>query len=144
MRPLNLTGRKFNNFTVLSEVPNDSGRTRWLCQCTCGRTWVTSSDLVMRAKGCPKCARKDSGKRMFSIPNCGKRLLDVINEKNIKLQALTDATGIAKGTIYAFLYNGRDMSSMRLARVCAYCGVSIDYVMGLVYNKERLDGGNGG
>lgn len=135
MRPLNLTGRKFNNFTVLSEVPNDSGKTRWLCKCTCGKVWEASLDGVKRAKGCPTCAHKNSGKRMFSIPNCGKRLLDVINEKDIKLKSLTETTGIAGATIYEFIYHGRDMSSMRLAKVCAYCGVSMDYVMGLKEGK---------
>lgn len=55
----------------------------------------------------------------------------------IPLQTISDKTGISRSTIYAFLYNGTDLSSMRLAKICSLLGLSMDYVMGL---KEKPDG----
>jgi len=131
MRVLDLAGKRFNGFTVLYEVPSKNGRSRWMCRCNCGNEWVTDSCNIKQARMCPKCARSSCGKRMFTIPNCGKRLLDVINSKDISLQALSDSTGVSRSSVHAFIYCGRDLSSMRLARVCGYCGVTMDYIMGL-------------
>lgn len=52
-------------------------------------------------------------------------------ELDIPLQTISDKTGISRSTIYVFLYNGTDLSSMRLAKICSFLGLSMDYVMGL-------------
>ena len=56
-------------------------------------------------------------------------------ELDMPLQTLSDRTGVSRSTLYSFLYNGTDLSSMRLAKVCAVLGLSMDYVMGLKEGK---------
>lgn len=41
MKPLDMTGRKFNRLTVLSREPNaKDGSAMWLCRCDCGNLFV--------------------------------------------------------------------------------------------------------
>ena len=41
MKPLDMTGQKFNRLTVLSREPNDKhGKAMWLCRCDCGNLLV--------------------------------------------------------------------------------------------------------
>lgn len=70
-----------------------------------------------------------------SIMSAGERVMERIWELDIPLQTISDKTGISRSTIYAFLYNGTDLSSMRLAKICSLLGLSMDYVMGL---KQEL------
>lgn len=63
--------------------------------------------------------------------DAGKRLVQVLNEKDIDRRAICRATGISHSTLYCFLYDGTDISSARLAAICKYVGVSMDYIMGL-------------
>ena len=65
------------------------------------------------------------------IMGSGDRLMDVILKKDISITAISNATGIARGTIYAFVYENVDISSARLAKICAYVGVSTDYILGI-------------
>lgn len=55
--------------------------------------------------------------------------MERIWELDIPLQTISDKTGMSRSTIYAFLYNGTDLSSMRLAKICSLLGLSMDYVM---------------
>ena len=68
---------------------------------------------------------------VYKTFDCGKRMQDVLNSKNIDITDMAKRTGLSRSTIYYFVYNGTDISSTRLAKICAYCGVSMDYVMGL-------------
>lgn len=70
-------------------------------------------------------------KKSYCIMSAGERVMDQIYKKDVPLQRISDATGVSRSTLYAFLYNGTDMSSMRLAKVCSFLGLSMDYVMGL-------------
>lgn len=63
--------------------------------------------------------------------DAGERLAQVLNEKDINRRDVCRATGISASTLYEFLYNGRDISSARLAVICRHVGVSMDYIMGL-------------
>lgn len=46
-----LTGRKFGRLTVLERAENDKhNKTRWLCQCECGRQKIISGDLLRKGK----------------------------------------------------------------------------------------------
>ena len=76
-------------------------------------------------------------RKTYSIMSAGERVMERIWELDIPLQTISDKTGISRSTIYAFLYNGTDLSSMRLAKICSLLGLSMDYVMGL---KEKPDG----
>lgn len=69
--------------------------------------------------------------KVYRTPDCGKRMQDILNAKNIDITEMSRKTGVSRTAIYNFVYNGIDTSSMRLAKICAYCGVSIDYIMGL-------------
>lgn len=71
------------------------------------------------------------------IPESGKRMQDVINEKNINLTQMSKVTGISRSTIYSFVYNGTDISSLKLAKLCDYCNVSTDYILGLSINRHK-------
>lgn len=50
MRKIDLTGRKFGKWTVVSEAGRRLKRIYWLCECSCGRT-VTEVDGAMLRKG---------------------------------------------------------------------------------------------
>lgn len=68
--------------------------------------------------------------------DAGQRLLDVIFEKGITVTELAKATGLSRSTVYYFLYQNTDISSVRLMKLCAYCGISADYVLGLTDRKD--------
>ena len=143
MRALDIAGKRFNRLTVLHRVPgkDKQGHTLWLCRCDCGNEWVVRSNLVKNTQGCQECANKTRSmtyipnrgkvKNYYYIPDCGERMRDVLNTKNINLTDMERATGISRSTIYSFVYKGTDISTSRLAKMCAYCGVSTDYILGL-------------
>jgi len=35
--PLNLIGKRYGYWEVISRAPNVKGRTKWLCACSCGK-----------------------------------------------------------------------------------------------------------
>ena len=74
---------------------------------------------------------KKVSKKAYCIMSAGERAIESSWELDIPLQTISDKTGISRSTIYAFLYNGTDISSMRLAKICSLLGLSMDYVMGL-------------
>ena len=65
------------------------------------------------------------------IMGSGDRVMEEILKKNISITEIANATGISRSTIYYFIYDNIDISSARLAKICAYIGVSTDYVLGL-------------
>ena len=79
----------------------------------------------------PKSKSRSVFRRVYNICSSGKRMMDIIYEKDVPIHRLSEATGIEESTIYKFLQDGRDISSMRLAKLCTYLGVSMDYIMGL-------------
>ena len=66
-----------------------------------------------------------------TIWECGDRLRQEILKKDINLTDMAKHTGIPRSTVWRFLYRGGDISSLRLAKLCVYVGVSMDYIMGL-------------
>lgn len=70
-------------------------------------------------------------KEPMYIMGSGDRLMDIILKKNISLTDISRGTGISRSTIYSFVYDNIDISSARLAKICAYVGVSTDYILGL-------------
>ena len=54
MKPVNLTGKKFGNLTVLERSENKNGRTFWKCRCSCGKIKIVCyTNLVYgKAKSC--------------------------------------------------------------------------------------------
>lgn len=69
------------------------------------------------------------------VYDAGQRVRDEINEQNVTVTDLATRAQIGRTTVYDFLYNGIDISSFRLARICGVLGISMDYVMGLSKNK---------
>ena len=133
MKALDLTGQQFNGFTVIKRVPNiyNDGKSSWLCRCNCGKEWITTSNYIRNAKGCSECVHKGRQKKKFYIPNSGKRMWDLMLKKKLEIRNMSKCTGISQGAIRDFLYNGADISSARLAKLCDYCHVSADYILGL-------------
>lgn len=141
---LKLEGKRFNRITVIRRADKGSdGHTRWLCRCDCGNEFFANSSNLRNQVECRECAYRTTSKKKvlqrgcrhnrdtLYIPAAGKRMLDAINEKDLTYVALSKVTGITHGCIWNFIYNGRDMSSARLARLCRAVGVSMDYIMGL-------------
>lgn len=52
-------------------------------------------------------------RKTYSIMSAGERVMERIWELDIPLQTISDKTGISRSTIYAFLYNGTDLSSTK-------------------------------
>ena len=136
-RALDLSGKVFGEFQVIGKMP---GSTRnglmWMCKCNCGNTWAARATNIPKLKRCPECSRKRKHKKKIYIPENGKRLWDYILQHDIHITKIAEATGISHATIRDFMYYGGDITSCRLAKICAYCGVSMDYIMGL---KERAN-----
>lgn len=65
------------------------------------------------------------------VSDCGERLRQEILKRDIDLTEMARRIGMSRTTIYNFLYDGTDTSSLRLAKMCRYVGVSMDYIMGL-------------
>lgn len=78
---------------------------------------------------------KKVSKKAYCIMSAGERVMERIWELDMPLQTISDRTGVSRSTLYAFLYNGTDLSSMRLAKICGVLGLSMDYVMGLKEEK---------
>lgn len=76
-------------------------------------------------------------RKTYSIMSAGERVMERIWELDIPLQTISDKTGISRSTIYAFLYNGTDLSSMRSVRRCTKRGRSrrIRHRMKIRYNR---------
>lgn len=79
--------------------------------------------------------RKLKERKVHCIMSAGERVMERIYELDIPLQTIVDRTGVSRSTLYCFLYNGTDISSMRLAKICNVLGLSMDYVMGLKESK---------
>ena len=78
---------------------------------------------------------KRACKKAYCVMSAGERVMERIYELDIPLQTISDRTGVSRSTIYSFIYNGIDISSMRLAKICGVLGLSMDYVMGLKEGK---------
>ena len=78
-RKLNLVGQKFGMLTVLKEstYKNNTGRSKWLCQCDCGDKMVASGNNLKHGKttSCG-CKRKQFCKDFYQ-----KRELDFQERK---------------------------------------------------------------
>lgn len=62
---LNLIGQTFGRLTVISEGPKQSGKIRWVCLCSCGKTKVvTRSNLTSGHTQSCGCRQVDSAREM--------------------------------------------------------------------------------
>jgi len=58
---IDLTGQKFNKWTVIKRMPNNKYKQRmWLCQCDCGTEKIISEYSFKNgiSKGCTACGRR--------------------------------------------------------------------------------------
>ena len=68
MRKLQLKGQKFERLTVISEILNDSGNSKWLCKCDCGKQvesigWHLTAGKV-KSCGCYRITNDRTGKKI--------------------------------------------------------------------------------
>ena len=61
----------------------------------------------------------------------GKRFLENAVDRHISLTEVSKRSGVPRSSIYHFIYNNGDISSLRLAKICGVVGCSMDQVMGL-------------
>ena len=123
-------GRKSEIFVegkTLSQIAKEAGLEEYIVRNRYRRNGIR--DIAGLTK--PKSKSRSVFRRTYNICSSGKRMMEVIYEKDISIHKLAEATGIEASCIYKFLQDGRDISSMRLAKICAYVGVSMDYIMGL-------------
>ena len=124
------SGRKAEIFVegkTLKQIAEESGIEEYIVRNRYRRNGIR--DIAGLTK--PKSESRSIFRRTYNTYSSGKRMMEVIYKKGISIHRLAEATGIEANTIYKFLQDGRDISSMRLAKLCAYLGVSMDYVMGL-------------
>lgn len=56
MKSIDITGKKFNRWTVLEKVKSYDGKSRWLCECECGTIkQVVASSLKAKSGGSKSC-----------------------------------------------------------------------------------------
>lgn len=79
--------------------------------------------------------RKPRRMRYDEMLDRGKKIYTAMQEKNMTLGMLSQRSGIERTSISRFMYGEAELTSMRLAKVCATLGISMDYVMGL--KRER-------
>lgn len=123
-------GRKAEIFVegkTLKQIAEDAGLEEYIVRNRYHRNGIR--DIAGLSK--PKSKSRSVFRRTYNICSSGKRMMEVIYERGVSIHILSEATGIEESTIYKFLQDGRDISSMRLAKLCAYLRVSMDYVMGL-------------
>jgi HNH endonuclease len=75
MRKVAYIGRRFGKLLVIADFPNAGKRTRWLCQCDCGKEKVTTTDNLRDGKtnscGCGLLKEDLSGKRFGRLKILG-------------------------------------------------------------------------
>lgn len=123
-------GRKAEIFVegkTLHEIAVESGLEEYMIR----NRYRRQGKRTIKELTAPKAYSRSVHKRVYKIPSAGQRLQEAIFKKDISIHNLSLATGMEESTIYHFLSDGRDISSMRLCKLCAYLGVSMDYIMGL-------------
>lgn len=104
MKPIDMTGRKFNRLTVLSREPNDKhGCTMWLCRCDCGNLLVVSGRNIRnnhtQSCGCLQRERTSEasvihGKTKTSLHNVWKSMKQRCTNPNNHKFRIYGARGI--------------------------------------------------
>jgi hypothetical protein len=90
---LDLTGKKFGDWTVISRTSNVKGHTRWLCVCSCGkRVHVYTSSL--RSGKSNSCGHKK------------KNPIDLLGKRFGKLHVISETT--EKPYTYALRYRSKN------------------------------------
>ena len=123
-------GRKAEIFVegkTLKQIADEAGLEEYIVRNRYCRNGIR--DIAGLTK--PKSKSRSVYRRIYNICSSGKRMMEVIYKRGVSIHKLSEVTGIEESTIYKFLQDGRDISSMRLAKLCAYLGVSMDYIMGL-------------
>lgn len=74
---VDVTGQKFNHWTVLERVENRHKRVHYMCRCRCGFIAVVSKTALANGTSkCCGCSKSVNSKFNRSRPKCGKRYSD--------------------------------------------------------------------
>ena len=131
------TGRKATiliDGKTLKQIAEDAGVEEYIIRNRYTKKGIR--DIAELTK--PKSKSRSVFRRTYNICSSGKRMMEAIYKHGVSIHILSEATGIEESTIYKFLQDGRDISSMRLAKLCAYLGVSMDYIMGLSEENNAI------
>lgn len=80
MTLIDLTGKRYGRITVISQTENSkSGITQWVCECDCGRTFVSRGDSLRngRTKSCGCLKRDRTIERNYRHGDAYNRLYNV-------------------------------------------------------------------
>lgn len=91
-----ITGKRFNNLTVIEYVKTVNYKTYWKCKCDCGNYTIIIRDNLKRTKscGCLRSTNKYLGKFPESIRQCYYNMRKRCNDKNSKSYKNYGARGI--------------------------------------------------
>lgn len=114
MRKIDLTGKRFNNLTVIEEVEKSrSGRVTWLCKCDCGNTCYLTSHHLTRTKG--------------AVKSCGC-LQITTGSKHVQWKGHGDISG-------NFWSSRIQRSEKKRAKI--ECSITIEYAWELFLKQDR-------
>ena len=117
---ITVEGKTLNEIAAEHDIPIGTIRHRYVMG---DRTYERLSRKPMK--------RGNHVRNTYYCDNQGARLRDVFLQSDLTFAELSRRTGIRPTTIKSFMYYGNDISSVRLMRLCAELGTSMDYVMGL-------------
>lgn len=66
---------------------------------------------------------------VYYLPTRGKRLDDLLYERNMSVSALANQLGIDRKSIYGYMHGESDLKLSTMIRIADYFGVSIDWLV---------------
>lgn len=73
--------------------------------------------------------KKNVHKPIYNIISASEIVAEAMYAKGWSLTEMERNTGVSRSAIYKFVYEGTDISSSRLAKICRALGLSMDEVM---------------
>lgn len=124
----------FVNGKTLRQIAEESGKSIDTIRGRWTRGYRTYEELTAPSPhelNISRHAQKPGQKYPYKISDAGNRFMEAVLERDLHLTDISRRTGIARTCIYSFVYDGVDISSHRLAKLCSCVGVSADYILGL-------------
>ena len=68
----------------------------------------------------------------------GKRLADLRKARNLNIEDVAPKIGVSPRTYYSYESNQRDPSTLTLAKIAIFFGVSADYLIDIENNQNNI------
>lgn len=132
--------RIFVDGKTLRDISEESGQTIDTVRSRYARGYRTYEELTAQSPHEVNISRhleKTGIKKQYSMYDAGQRLMRKIIDNNLTITDIAKRCGVSRSTIYSFVYDGIDISSCRLAKLCRCVGVSTDYILGIKQTDMR-------